>query len=127
MYGFRITGMAVWNEKRSDYDRYYKTWGMRIKSEEVNDSLLLFFKNGGLRVMEQFLIKTKMLLEFFENDCSLKFVSSSLLFLYDCNNTVDLKLIDFAHVSETVAGGDQNIIFGLQQLVRVMQELIDAV
>lgn len=67
-----------------------------------------------------------------ESQTDLKFISSSLLFIYEGDESADvekpakitLKMIDFAHVSALKDGNkDEGYIFGTKNLIEDLQTL----
>lgn len=63
--------------------------------------------------------------EWFENHNIDKwqFTSSSLLLVYDCNQSIaTVKMIDFAHVFPN-QGRDDNYLFGLKKLIQYFDNL----
>jgi len=132
--GFRITALNV-QTKDGKLIKRRKDWGKGIKPETMQTSLAEFFtqaKTPSKVLIEAFLKKLREISKWFELQSKLRFYSSSLLFLFDAEDTqsdpnVDIRLIDFAHVSaiSEEQGRDSEYQFGLQNLIRHLEALRD--
>lgn len=93
------------------------------------EALKEFFPYKRKQIIEGYLVKLRLLLEYFKKQSNLRFYSSSLLFLYDgidVNDTpiVDVRMIDFAHVHKIKDGGkDDGYVFGLSNLILHLEKL----
>jgi len=130
--GLRITAMKVYQVDKSDYVSFGKDWGKKVTEDNFFDSLMNFFHNGkGVRVdlLPKYLEFLRNLLEFFESQRDLRFYSSSLLFLYDADESnkkavPQVRMIDFAHVHEITDGGrDEGYIIGLKNLIAFFEKI----
>jgi len=87
-------------------------------------AIILFVQNNKA-LITQFKQQMKEIDEWFHtyNVDKWQFISSSLLFAYDCNQSKALvKMIDFAHVFPH-KGRDENYMFGLRQLIQYFDNL----
>jgi len=129
--GMRITALKVWNVKTKEYNAYDKSWGKKVVEKTMLDSLKVYFDNGEkmqMDLIDLFLEKLGIVLKHFENQRKFRFYSSSVLFVYDSQPNekpkIDLKMIDFAHVSQIKDGGlDDGYIFGIKNLMKYLNEL----
>lgn len=136
--GMRFTGMRVWNKTTGEYDRYNKSWGRALTSDEFQAALGLFF-HASRRPQElahRYLLKLQALHRYMSRQTHLLFISSSLLFVYDADEDdlgedhagvkdEALKMIDFAHVftNEVPGNHDQGYLTGLENLLHYCQLL----
>jgi len=91
----------------------------------VKTAIILFVQNNKA-LIKQFKQQMKEIDEWFQtyNVDKWQFISSSLLFAYDCNQSKALvKMIDFAHVFPNNKGRDNNYMFGLKQLIHYFDNL----
>jgi len=130
--GMRITAMKVYQTATDDFKSYEKTWGKKVTTETVVESLTKFFDNGEdirKELVDGFLEILRKILAFFDGQKELRFYSSSVLFLYDGKKTdatpkVDIRMIDFAHVHPvTDDGRDEGYIFGLKNLIERIEKI----
>jgi len=131
--GIRLSGFRVYQPKKGEYVLKDKSFGKKVKDNTMTDSLAVFFNNGEKvrkHVVEAFLAKVKEVQQWMESQKDLRFYSSSLLFLYEGDETdtanpkVDLRMIDFAHVHPIKDGGrDEGYVTGVKNLVRVLGEV----
>jgi inositol-hexakisphosphate kinase len=128
--GMRITAMKVYQTDKADYVSLGKAWGKKVTPETMLESLSQFFNNGErlrTELIPSYLEKLGEIQEWINEQSQLRFYSSSVLFIYDgdeSNSKVELKMIDFAHVHEIQDGGkDDGYIFGLQNLIDHLEKL----
>lgn len=119
-----------------------KDWGKQIKSENLCDVLLRFLDNGiHIRsdVLDYFIHRLTLLEQVIAADYSQwKFVSSSILFVYDSEGLqsvrnspspprADLRLIDFAHTlppeDNAVAVEEVGYLEGLRKVLANFQKV----
>jgi len=80
--------------------------------------------------MKFYIERLTVLYKWMETQNQYRFYSSSILFLYDStppNNEMkaDVRMIDFAHVSEIRDGGtDSGYIMGLKKLIDCLKKLL---
>jgi len=81
------------------------------------------------RVVCNFLHQLNVIRKWFEDNQSLRFYSSSLLFVYegdvsvDNNDVTNLRMIDFCHVQRE-SGGDPGYLHGLQNVIKVLSDIV---
>jgi len=88
-------------------------------------------KSEGIRkrVVCNFLHQLNVIRKWFEDNKSLRFYSSSLLFVYEGDICVDnddvtnLRMIDFCHVRRE-NGGDPGYLYGLQNLMKILTDML---
>eukprot|EP01116_Phalansterium_solitarium_P013864 TRINITY_DN31301_c0_g1_i1.p1 TRINITY_DN31301_c0_g1~~TRINITY_DN31301_c0_g1_i1.p1 ORF type:complete len:277 (+),score=16.83 TRINITY_DN31301_c0_g1_i1:58-888(+) len=125
--GVRISGCRIYDAAKEEYIVRDKKWGKAITSETIRDALALFFNKTNIRVYLPFLER---LLGWMERQTHARFISSSLLFLWEGaegDNPVPAvaKMIDFAHVYAISDGGrDESYIFGLRTLISLLKGLL---
>lgn len=133
--GCRLVGMRVWSQSQSKYLEYDKMWGFSLCDKAmVQQGLVEFFGGHAKLASRQRLIadfgrRLAALLEWFEDQTQLIFISSSLLLVYDGDSDgslkqswrrAQLKIIDFAHVR-----GASMPDFGYVQGLRVVAGLVE--
>jgi len=131
-YGLRITGYRSFILKTGQFIECSKEAAEKITSLELFEKTLLqFFDNGAeLRsdIIKFYIEKLSILLKWMETQTVYRFYSSSLLFIYDgaYSNELkaDVRMIDFAHVSEIRdSGNDTGYIMGLKKLLDCFKKL----
>ncbi|NXQ24932.1 IP6K3 kinase, partial [Alaudala cheleensis] len=151
--GVRICGMQVYQADTGHFlckDKYY---GRRLSPEGFRQSLRQFLCNGKqlrTELLEPIILRLKALLAVIRKQSSYRFYSSSLLIIYDGQEhkegadhrlpfakahpcRVDVRMIDFAHTtfkgsksgpnSTPHDGPDHGYIFGLENLIKILQNL----
>jgi hypothetical protein len=137
--GFRISGLLVWRcaEVRAVFTDKY-AGRRRMPRAELRASLRSFFDAGGghLRreVVGAFLRRLGVLCDTLRRSFGYRMYSASLLLTYDgarpedavAAATVDVRLIDFAHVYPLAPGTlpDDGVLFGLQNLMKLFEEIL---
>jgi hypothetical protein len=132
--GIRFTGMVVYNAQEDSFAKFGKKWGHLLKEAEFNPSLLRFFTRDDPKVtralLESAIAQVEAVYKWFESQHSLRFFSSSLLFVYDGANPTELrvKMIDFAHVFpiRNESERDDNYLFGVKELLARLRTLHQA-
>lgn len=143
--GFRITGMKVWNCIDKNYFMVDKWFGRSLLPVQVQLGLAAYFFDGNsfrVRVMQDTITQLQRVLRWMEEQKQYKFFCSSILVVYDSEcSDVDtapseeqqelscrVSMIDFAHVclnSPDCMEIDEGYIFGISNLVSIIQSLID--
>jgi len=102
--GTRVSGMKVYNIITESFDFFDRKWGSELNDSTFQTGITRFFDNGkGVRfdVVSGLLSRLRDFRSIFQRTCfrKLKFISSSLLFVYDAKGKMyQLCMIDFAHV-----------------------------
>ncbi|CAM1306000.1 IPMK (predicted) [Pycnogonum litorale] len=118
--GFRILGYRIYDGKDDVYKletaQYFKTLTDR---EMVIDALKYYFGScsNRLAVIRNVLKGLRTMLNWFDNQRSYNFYSSSVLMVYESDDVpdrTDVKMIDFAHVYNSTEI-DENYIYGLTE------------
>lgn len=78
------------------------------------------------RVIERLLVELGEIYEFMAVQTRYRLFASSLLLAYDINQDVVVKMIDFGHAfaADQPACVDENYLFGLDNLRRSLQKLL---
>ncbi|XP_038198481.1 inositol hexakisphosphate kinase 3 [Arvicola amphibius] len=143
--GVRICGMQVYQTDKKSFlckDKYY---GRKLSEEGFRQALSQFLHDGTrlrTELLEPILHRLQALLTVIRSQSSYRFYSSSLLIIYDGQETtqgspsgapakVDVRMIDFAHATykgswnehTTHEGPDPGYIFGLENLIGILQDL----
>uniref|UniRef100_A0A8C5LFV2 Kinase n=1 Tax=Jaculus jaculus TaxID=51337 RepID=A0A8C5LFV2_JACJA len=151
--GVRICGMQVYQTDKKHFlckDKYY---GRKLSVEGFRQALSQFLHNGRrlrTELLEPILRQLRALLTVIRSQSSYRFYSSSLLIIYDGQESpertpgglhpqkahsgpakVDIRMIDFAHTTykgscnehTTYEGPDPGYIFGLENLINILQNL----
>ncbi|XP_030321323.1 inositol hexakisphosphate kinase 3 [Calypte anna] len=153
--GVRICGMQVYQADTGHFlckDKYY---GRKLSPEGFRQTLHQFLCNGNhLRtdLLEPIILRLKALLAVIRKQSSYRFYSSSLLIIYEGQeqkensasldnhlhipkpsypSRVDVRMIDFAHTTFKGSkceqdGPDQGYIFGLENLIRILQNISES-
>lgn len=132
--GIRFTGMQVYKLPLHTFLFHDKYYGRRLKASELKNELYEFLHNGvRLRVdiIEQFLSRLHWLYQHMESQRYFNFYSSSLLFVYEGDEVVsspvvaDVRMIDFAHTQRCVGERDDGYMFGLSNLIGLIESLLE--
>ncbi|CAI4227535.1 unnamed protein product [Auanema sp. JU1783] len=126
--GFRLLGYRVHvNDQVQVRD---KEWGKGF-DENVYEGLTEFFKAGredNQEILMSFLEQLQKIQKWFEQQRVFHFYASSLLFLYETDITlphnIRIYMIDFSHVFPANGELDENYLFGLNNLIRFVKEII---
>jgi len=135
LFGFRIVGMRVASNQANDQqqqllDKYH---GYSLKTEaQLQDSFQLFLRSCHNQeklqaVVREFLSQLHQLTLCFEQNQSLSFYASSLLLVYEGDDSTArdpytrpiVRMIDFGHVRRQV-GGDHGFIHGLNTIAKLL-------
>ena len=130
--GFRLTGMRVYNPTSGNYDIYDKSFGKKQTEESLQSMFSIFFEQIDLlhrkQVVSSILEQLKPILAWFEVPGRLRFICTSVLFIFDGAakeqfNPV-VRLVDFAHVKQLPEGEkDEGCIVGLRRIIQELEEL----
>ncbi|XP_024622062.1 inositol hexakisphosphate kinase 3 [Neophocaena asiaeorientalis asiaeorientalis] len=143
--GVRICGMQVYQTDKKHFlfkDKYY---GRKLSVEGFRQALHQFLHDGTrlrMELLEPIQRQLRALLSVIRSQSSYRFYSSSLLIIYDGQETlqmphgsnvvkVDIRMIDFAHTTykgswnehTTYDGPDPGYIFGLENLIQILQDI----
>ncbi|OWK13154.1 IP6K3 [Cervus elaphus hippelaphus] len=141
--GMRICGMQVYQSDKKHFlckDKYY---GRKLSVAGFRQALYQFLHDGTrfrTELLEPIQRQLQALLSVIRSQSSYRFYSSSLLIIYDGQETlqrphgsnvikVDVRMIDFAHTTykgswnehTTYDGPDPGYIFGLENLIQILQ------
>lgn len=114
-----------------------KYYGRSLTDDGLRQSLAQFFHNGErlrIDILHPLLDRLTQLTDVIGRLDSFRFFTSSLLIIYDGADPgeIDVQVIDFAHASgphlddqlaDPHEGPDQGFIFGLKNLIELIQEL----
>ena len=114
-----------------------KYYGRSLTDDGLRQSLTQFFHNGErlrIDILHPLLNRLTQLKDVIARLNSFRFFTSSLLIIYDGVDPgeIDVQVIDFAHASgphlddqlaDPHEGPDQGFIFGLKNLIELIQEL----
>jgi hypothetical protein len=149
-FGFRIVGMRVYDPSHADADErgyrlYSKEYGRSLTNKaQLLEAFRIFFSAGvhsdgdsnesservRLRSMTNILQNIRPLRKWFDDNMSLEFRASSLLFIYEGDpvkgngDATLVKMIDFGHVRRN-ADGDPGYIIGLKTLKSLLTEIVE--
>jgi hypothetical protein len=150
-YGFRIVGMRVYDPSHKDADEkgfrlFSKQFGRSLHTrQQLLDAFKIFFSAGvqpanddtkgnnegvRLRSMSNTLQNIRPLRKWFDDNSSLEFRASSLLFIYEGDpvkgngDATLLKMIDFGHVRRNTEG-DPGYIVGLKTIKSLLTEIVE--
>eukprot|EP01080_Neovahlkampfia_damariscottae_P011279 gene11279-4091_t len=129
--GFRFSGMKIFNGQE-EYTHYDQFFGRSITEDKLEDAFKLFFSQANSNIITKFLTILKEIENLFENDQKeYKFISSSLLFIYESqnhqlkNDQIVLKMIDFCHVihQEESSSIDEDYLHGIKNLIKILKKI----
>lgn len=133
--GIRLCGMQVFQISTNRYLCRNKYYGRSLSDDGLRQSLAQFFHNGiNLRteIFAPLLDQLNRLLAIINQLDSFRFFTSSLLIIYDGLEPydIDVRVIDFAHATHhditsdsPYIGPDEGFIFGLNNLIEMIEEL----
>lgn len=130
--GFRICGLKCYQLQTNSFVTKDKSWGVKLTSATITPFLKTFVQNGvtiRYDVIKAMIPELQKIADWFAQETSFKFYGSSILFVYDGANVkeanVVVKMVDFAHVVDTVDGTkDLSYATGLQTLISTFSELV---
>eukprot|EP00761_Pharyngomonas_kirbyi_P003354 gb/GECH01003358.1/.p1 GENE.gb/GECH01003358.1/~~gb/GECH01003358.1/.p1 ORF type:complete len:348 (+),score=93.62 gb/GECH01003358.1/:1-1044(+) len=147
--GFRICGFKTWCPQLQEYIHRDASYGLNLYSKEIEEPFRKFFNmecDSNLQTISQLLDHLHDIQSMFQKQTQLRFYSSSLLIIYEgCPNvdhppSVDLRMVDFAHVYSTSSediqyyglhdhpsiqpGYDRGYLYGLKNLIQQLSKLI---
>jgi 1D-myo-inositol-tetrakisphosphate 5-kinase/inositol-polyphosphate multikinase len=140
--GFRITGMKVWNCSEKNYFFVDKWFGRSLLPVHVPLGLAAYFFDGvsfRVQVMRDTIKQLRKVLQWMGEQKRYKFFCSSILVVYDSEESDEPKrsdekqlscrvsMIDFAHVcvnSSDSVDVDEGYIFGVSNLIGYVEYLV---
>ncbi|EGR29138.1 hypothetical protein IMG5_162410 [Ichthyophthirius multifiliis] len=130
--GFRISGVIIKDQKGVPIEKVnLGKFLQKFTKEQTQEYIIKVFKSNqkeeiNMEALENFMIFTQDLLEFFEKRNKKRFIASSIIIIVDnIQNTYQFKLIDFNYVDDLKEdkNKDNNFIFGLQNLINMLQDI----
>jgi len=135
-FGFSITGMLVHSfQDPEKFKKFDKSFGKNLKTQDVDQVPKLFLngdENPPDELIRIFVEKISGIVQVFEMQRRYKIFASSLLLAYDAKavrkfknqeisevelkKSVNIRLIDFAHVFDAQGQEDDNFLFGIRNL-----------
>ena len=135
-FGFSITGMLVHSfQDPEKFKKFDKNFGKNLKTADVDQVSKLFLnhdENPPDELIRIFVEKISGIVQVFEMQRRYKIFASSLLLAYDAKavrkfknqeisemelkKSVNIRLIDFAHVFDAQGQEDDNFLFGIRNL-----------
>ena len=138
-FGFSILGMIVHSldaQGQNKVQKFDKSFGKSLRTEDVDQVPKLFFnheQNPPRELIRIFVEKISQIVQVFEMQRRYKIYASSLLLAYDAmavrkfknqeiseaelKKSVNMRLIDFAHVFPADGQQDENFLFGIKNLL----------
>ena len=132
-FGYRFCGMQVFCADTGSYRRFGKDFGRSQTADEMErgDGFTTFFEGcrdaaAKREIAQQVLLRVETMLRWFEQNTCFHFRSSSVLIIYEgdpaCpHSAVDVRLIDFAHVTTGRSSVDSCCIAGLKTIVQLLR------
>lgn len=136
--GVRLCGMQVYQVDYGGYLWYDKYYGRKMDEEGLKNALYQYFHNGFQlnEAIVDVIDRLKLLSNAVEKSPSFRFYGTSLLIIHEgCTNRslkrcpVDVRLIDFAHTicdysnTKSSMGPDKGLLFGLENIMRLLDDL----
>jgi inositol-polyphosphate multikinase len=132
--GFQLVGLRVFDTKTQTFTHYDKIFGRALSESDLIHGIALFYQfhtqNPKRHVIEETIKYFEDILDWFNKQKIYHFYSSSLIVAYDAN-TVDVgdlkikvKMADFAHVFPAKDTLDENYIFGIKKLIKLLRLLL---
>jgi len=129
--GFRILGYRITADDPNLTKTKGREWGRDQNKETIDDAFIEFLNGRSKdtdRLAAEFLRRLHIVKEYFDNQRSLQFYASSLLFVYEGDTSkkpsVDLRMIDFSHVFRVPNVKDENYLMGLNYMCAVFERLL---
>jgi len=134
--GIRLCGLQVFHPVTQRYTHSDKYEGRKLTPQSIQPALAQFFSDGSVcrvQVLAQFLDKLRTILSIMSKGVPYRFYSTSLLFIYEGENSVgvkgcpllDLRMIDFAQTYPTDSSTqkDDGYLFGLTNLISLLEKI----
>lgn len=127
-YGIRLTAWKVWSSNQEESQMLTRAEASQITQlSQLQRSFDRYLDAASLKrrktIATLFKAKVQELYEWFSTQTIAQFYSSSLLFLYDASDShfwVDVRMIDFAHVTFHPATFDTGYLHGLATLLSLL-------
>lgn len=125
--GFRISGIVI----KDDHGKKVESWAKNegffgINEHNIHEQFLkIVTQNGHLNkdAINLFITETQKLLDFFERQKVKHFVASSVFYVCGKNQKHQVRFIDFAHAIDANGKTDENVIDGLQNVIKVWERI----
>lgn len=128
--GLRILGYRI-HRNEQPVEVRDKDWGKSFDETNVQHGLCEFFsaRHADLKqVLEEALVKLEDIKKYFESQKSFQFFASSLLFVYETDQTLPVNLrivmIDFSHAFISNGQRDEGYLFGVKNLEKYLNSML---
>lgn len=128
--GFQLLGMRVFNKTNCTFSHYDKVFGRKLDEENLIHGLALFYQfhqTPQIEAIKDTIKKFESIQAWFDKQSTYHFYSSSVIVVYNADgkdDSVRIKLADFAHVFPANDKRDDNYLYGLNNLVEHLNLLI---
>lgn len=127
-HGFRIAGYSLVDDNGTTIDAWPRNYCyLLIDDEEIKAPIRALFEIGGrldVSLVRQVQAVTQEILDFFREQRYKTFIAMSLLLVVDKKTrSFKAKLIDFAHPFDAQGQADTNVIEGLENIVRLLNDI----
>jgi len=133
--GFRICGIKVYNLEKKEYVSWDRFWGRNVPVDDIVSAVSKYFRFTKYKdvLIDAYIAEIKKLLPIMKNQTTFRFVSSSLLFMYEGEPTGEadlhpqMKMIDFANTlplpSKQRNEVDEGYNMGLENITGVFNKI----
>lgn len=135
LMGFRICGIKVYNKETQEYQAWDRFWGRNVPPTEIVHAVGKYFRHTPHReqLIDTYIAEIKKLLPLMKKQTAFRFVSSSLLFMFegDASSKEELnpqmKMIDFANslpLKDKIRNDiDEGYPMGLENIINVFNQI----
>ncbi|KAL0484031.1 inositol hexakis phosphate kinase [Acrasis kona] len=129
--GFRIAGSRLFRKKTHTFlVEETKDFAEQTTEQNITDIIYNLFNDGVNErhdVLPSVIKKLKSLLDVMKTNTAYRFVSTSLLVLYEGEDAadpskVDVRMIDFVHAYDLDGGIDESYVNGLENLISYLEK-----
>jgi len=130
-FGFSVLGMSVYSgTDKADFAVKSKEYGKSLTEENIEMFLKDYFDGRNVSLQKVIVGRLNSLFDMYNAQTSFHIFGSSILFVYDADallsdnleDSVVVKMIDFAHVHPAEGQKDDNYLFGLETLIAMMKK-----
>lgn len=143
-YGFSIPGMRYYSLEKGTFIVHSKEFGKGLTESDTPQAFKEFLNGAPPSLVQQILSQLDPIVTWFETQTQFHFYASSILIVYDAQALKEswndgkldspelsqpellktrVSMIDFAHVNPGEGSIDQNYLFGLHSLQKILQSL----
>lgn len=126
-FGFRVTGLVLYDHNGNIIESLKKP---EVEIRITQDNISEYFKrlisyNGELQkhFLNQIINDTEKILAFFKNQNEKTFIASSIYYVIGKNNKMQVRYIDVAHPEDSEGKNDDNVIEGIEGILKFWRQI----